>query len=746
MGIDDFFSFMRQTTSDGSLPLNKDQKKALIHNFNVPLWMIAGPGTGKTHTLVWMVLKRMVVDQIAPEKIFLTTFTKKAAAELEGRLVLVRNQLAAAGLEKARDIDLSKINLGTLHSLCSRILNEERYEPTLRVRVLEDEIAQKFFLSRFPNSIMRQEDLSFWNYFGYSGQFITRSKKIQHAIKLFNRKTENQVNIHNMMNSGNEYMKILAQSYGEYRNILQDKRRLDQAHLQLYFLQFLKSLDGKRFLKDGFTVLVDEYQDTNPIQEEIYFHLTGEKADMTVVGDDDQSLYRFRGATVESLIRFDEACHHFFDKNPKQVNLNENRRSHNTIIKWVNRFIENHPDMKDSKIPVRAPGKRSIISGPQYSGDYPAIMVIDEKTHINSGKKMGELIKQLYDEKLIKDYSQVALLSFSTRETTQGIKQYVDGLLNNGIPYYNPRNKSTHKQDIFLAMVGALITILDKNARDYNLPQRRSFNYLANSVKTYITNAKEAYSELVDSGDFPDLEAYVNKTIFAIENATFQGSKENQYLKRQGGRRVTLSGILYKLMAFEPFYTAMSQDEDNSGRLKTLNLILSEYESLFNNGEIQVEWQETTRMARVEHWSLYNFYSVLIDGIHNGLNDPEDEEISIQPGKVNVMTIHQSKGLEFEVVFVIRPDKQPFVSDTHVLEDILTPFVQRVIQPSYRSRELRATEDTIRLFFVAYSRAKNLLVLAGSDCSKWETVLGYNQNGQPIKSITALEAEGVYKL
>jgi DNA helicase II / ATP-dependent DNA helicase PcrA len=745
MNIKDFFYYMEKTTPDGTLPLNEDQKKALEHDYHAPLWMIAGPGTGKTHTLVWLVLKRMFVDQVTPERIFLTTFTKKAAAELEARLIFNRNQLVQAGLVDAKDLDLSKIRLGTLHSLCSRILNEERYEPTLRVRVLEDEIAQRFFIRRFSNTngLQMPEDISFWRYFGYSGygEYISKSKKIQQLIKLFNRMTENQVNIDDMLKSNDNHIKTLADCYQKYTEILTEKGRLDQSYLQLRFLQFLKSPEGQRYIDEGFTVLVDEYQDTNPIQEEIYFRLAGEKADFTVVGDDDQSLYRFRGATVESLIRFDETCDYFFNRNPFQVNLNENRRSHSKIIEWVNRFIEHHPHMQDDKIPVRAPGKRKIVPGPQHSGNYPAVMAIDENNHIRAGIKMGQLIKQLYDEKMIKDYSQVALLTFSTKETVQGIKQYVDGLAKNGIPYYNPRNKTTQKNEIFLSIVGAIVTIMDPDGEEY--PR---ITFLSNAVAKYIDSAREAYKKMISNGQYQELERYVDETVLAIDTSIPAPSTESTFLKRKGGRIVTLSSLLYKLLAHEPFHTAFSNDVENSGRLNILNVILSEYESLYSEGQLKVEWDDETNKARIDYWTLNNFYSVFIDGIHDGLNDPEDEEISIQPGKVNIMTIHQSKGLEFEVVFVVRPDKQPFVSDTHLLEDLLTPFVQRPIKPQYRSRELRASEDAIRLFFVAYSRAKNLLILTGVDSYKWQNVLGVSHGGQPIDNKIALEREGVYIL
>jgi DNA helicase-2/ATP-dependent DNA helicase PcrA len=138
---------------------------------------------------------------------------------------------------------------------------------------------------------------------------------------------------------------------------------------------------------------------------------------------------------------------------------------------------------------------------------------------------------------------------------------------------------------------------------------------------------------------------------------------------------------------------------------------------------------------------------VFIEGIHDGLNDPEDDEVSVQEGLVNVMTIHQSKGLEFEVVFVLRPDKQPFLGDTHVLEDILDPYVRWPTKPATRRpARLRAAEDAVRLFFVAYSRAKRLLILTGTQVRDWDRVLGQDGAGAALNQKSHLQRIGVHFL
>ena len=206
---------------------------------------------------------------------------------------------------------------------------------------------------------------------------------------------------------------------------------------------------------------------------------------------------------------------------------------------------------------------------------------------------------------------------------------------------------------------------------------------------------------------------------------------------------MTVSALLYKLLSHEPFATDLT-DPEGGERMKALNLVLADYESLYDNGELKLELDEDGEVC-IRPWTLGTIYGVFVEGIHDGLNDPEDDEISIQHNAVNVMTIHQSKGLEFEGVFVLRPGSQPREGETHLLEDLLDPFAVSATKPPLRRpRHLRAAEDAVRLFFVAYSRAKHLLVLTGDHLDKWDRVLGRDSDGNSINTRTALAAQAVH--
>ncbi|GGS37539.1 UvrD-helicase domain-containing protein [Deinococcus knuensis] len=724
VSLPDFYAALPRLPG-GTLPLSADQRRAVEHDFALPLWVIAGPGTGKTHTLVWLTLKRLLVDGVPPQRLMLTTFTRKAATELRTRLIHGRQALVDAGLRGAGKLDLSQVMLGTLHELASDVLQRERYPETLRVRLLGDELTQQFFVRRTRNPLMDCDDLKFWQRFSMckdSDVFPpNKAKRAEFAGKLFNRMTENSVDLGLMRASGEPHFILLVGAYERYLHDLHAGHRTDQSLMQRHFLEYLKSPAGQAWVADGLTVVVDEYQDTNPIQEEIYFTLAGGRGDLTVVGDDDQSLYRFRGATVEALTNYDDACQHFLGRKPAPLYLTENRRSHPQIVAWVNAFIGGHPEMNDPVVRVRAPGKPPLVARADVSGTYPAVAVVAEADNPTAAGKVAGLVADLVHGGLVSDASQVALLTFSTRESTQGIGAYTDAIRAQGLEVYNPRSKQAHLDARALALVGAFSVLLDPDYAPVNLVAP-----LPRGVPEYLVKARTAFQDLLDTGRHDDLWDYVVNSQEAVRQSTID--PDWPYLTRTGKQgEVTLSSLLFKLLSYEPFASDL-RDPAIGERLKALNLILAEYEALFSDGRIKLA-PHPGGGAQVDGWTLYNFYSVFVEGFHDGLNDPEDAEASLQPGMVNVMTIHQSKGLEFEVVIVLRPDRQPFVSDTHQLEDEFHAFSQSPTRPARRrTQDERAAEDTIRLFFVAYSRARRLLVVAGQltpdTAPAWDRVMG----------------------
>jgi DNA helicase-2/ATP-dependent DNA helicase PcrA len=736
--LDQFKDAMR-AAHGGQLPLDQDQEQALSHNFSVPLWLIAGPGTGKTHTLSWLALKRLVVDGVDPTRLLLTTFTRRAARELEVRVLADRQSLLNVGVAEAGNFELADLMLGTLHSVASRVLQDARYPAVFRIPVLEDQLVQEFFLRRTRNPLLQHDVATFWQRMQVippHRPFTTRAMRASAATVFFNRMTENRVDIAAMRAAGDADLDALADGYEHYVAQLASEPRVDQASLQEHLLDYLATTEGQAWRGNGFTVIVDEYQDTNPIQEQVYFELAGQSGDLTVVGDDDQSLYRFRGASVESLVDFDQACQHYLGKTPAPVYLRENRRSHDTIVDWVNTYIGGHPVMQSTGgVRVRAPGKPPLVHASPISGNYPSLAAVARATHVATAPVLVGLIDDLRTRGAVTDLSQIALLSFSTRESTQGIGTYCDAVRASGFVVHNPRSRRAHLDAVVQQLVGGLSVVLDENldlTRLYALPR---------GVEQFLRDARAAFDAVRALPQHAVLNAWVVASQAAIRNAAYDPNSNWNYLERTGGLRVTISALLFKLMGHEPFATALG-DAIGGERIKALNLVVADYETLYSGGNLRLEDTGTHRV--IEKWALYNLYSVFVEGIHDGLNDPEDDDVvDLMPGAINVLTIHQAKGLQFEVVVVLRPDKVPWVSTTHQLEDELDPYSHRPAGvPIRRTQEERAAEDGARLYFVAHSRAKRLLVLAGVVSDKWNLALGQDPATGPIRNRNDLPALG----
>ncbi|WP_347841610.1 UvrD-helicase domain-containing protein [uncultured Draconibacterium sp.] len=304
ISIDAFHEILDSEKGRG-YPLNDSQRKAVDHPTG-PLWLIAGPGSGKSEVLVTRTLRLLCVDGVDPRSVMLTTFTVKAARNLEDRLATYLSGLQHHEPSLAA-VDISDLRIGTIHSLCNDILQEYRYPGYQNVRLL-DQVEQHLFLYLHAD-ITNHDDLAFWEFFEYAvSDWRSKDyapgkwKRAKAATVLFNHIVEDMVDVSAMRGAGGHWA-TLADLYDQYVAMLKAKYRCDWAHLQARFVEFIQEPSGRQLLGGvaGKTpplthILVDEYQDSNPIQERLYLSLASQAPhNLTVVGDDDQALYRFRG-------------------------------------------------------------------------------------------------------------------------------------------------------------------------------------------------------------------------------------------------------------------------------------------------------------------------------------------------------------------------------------------------------------------------------------------------------------------
>ena len=405
-------------------PLDSSQIQAIQYGAG-PLLIAAGPGTGKTEVLVARCLKFMCCDNVAPGSIMLTTFTEKAAKNLQDRLSEAFLSLAGTYPQLAT-IDPSALRIGTLHGLCNDILQEYRYTAYQNLRLL-DEVASALQLHKSvvkSTETLQPAIFAQFNYlFGNKPQnLLSRWDWTLALQKIFDRLIEDQVNVNALQQAGGPWA-ALVQADGIYEQALANTSACDFSRLLKYFRDFLDTAQGALFLSGDGTgvrlplthVLVDEYQDTNPIQESIYLRLADAVPhNITVVGDDDQALYRFRGGTVECMVGFPAACQARWTVNSAIVYLSNNHRSDSDIVQWCNTYIVSFPQMAAPN--VRIPGKPPLNSALGRRGTHPAVGIIRNAKVADCANGMATLIGDLRSNGIIQDYSQCVLLLRSTEE------------------------------------------------------------------------------------------------------------------------------------------------------------------------------------------------------------------------------------------------------------------------------------------------------------------------------------------
>lgn len=530
----------------------------------------------------------------------------------------------------------------------------------------------------------------------------SRWMRARAAQILLNRITEDLLNTDKMREEGGE-LATLAEAYDQYESALEEYFRVDFAHMQKKFLDFIESPLGEHFLEGtGETVnpglshvLVDEYQDTNPIQEAIYLRLADrEPHNIYVVGDDDQALYRFRGATVECMINFGKVCDQRWGVEVQEIQMVENYRSHPQIVDWINEYIDSFDTMRISG--ARVSGKPELIWSSRIEGDWSAIGILTAASKKDLGKTFAETVYGLLENEIVDYPSDCVILMRSTRESRKWAGPFADALREKGIPVYNPRSRQYLEQEEIQIALGVLLEILDPDP-DYNMVPKR--------VREVCEIWRDAYAAVSKMNQ--NLAEYV-----AQAQAKIQSFYGGAYI------RTSLQEIMYHILSFEPFRTWLDEPE-RTVRLGQLTRLLeafcstpiSKYPGL-SRGTLQMSRSQPGKLNW--NWRQTFYFSFLTLIQEEGLNDPEDEETLYPRDTLPIMTVHQAKGLEFPFVFVSGLDEAWSPDLQHELEE---DFIRFRENPSdLLSAEERAKQDMIRFYYVAYSRARYaLILLARSD-------------------------------
>jgi DNA helicase-2/ATP-dependent DNA helicase PcrA len=664
-------------------PIANTAQLEAINQTEGPVLIIAGPGSGKTFTLVERIIKLIQDKNATAESLMVVTFTEKAARELETR---ISNRLAELNI----NFNLHEMYVGTFHGICLRFLEEFRdYTRLKRNFILLEPFDQQYLIFQ-----------KWWNdYRQINGIDLLATekaiwRKAQQVSSYINKITEEAIDTDDLSNDADERMQVLALCYELYQNQLIELNALDFSGIQFELYELLrtnKSVENELKEKIKY-IMVDEYQDTNTIQELILNKLVNNNNNICVVGDDDQGLYRFRGATIRNIFEFPER---FKENKPKQVKLSVNYRSHPGIIDFYNTWMAGH-DWSAPKGKIFRYLKDMQPSERNFANT-PSVVAVDSEDLNDWPNEVLQFLLHLKKNGL-DDWNQVAFLFRSVNNSN--VRSLSEHLETHGIPVYSPRSNMYFERVEIRLIIGAYLSIFPsyKNIRQGN--------------SGYVNPIWSYYDD--------ECEKLFNAELLKEENkklAKFVETLKNNHSQLSTNTDYAFIRLFYRLISHTLFANFISEDAmrgPDKGRaqrnLSKFTTFLSKFEYLHNINNVFIPKYFDSNIKK-----FFNDYlPYLKDG---GIDEYEEDEEYAPSGCVSFLTIHQSKGLEYPVVVVgslwDKPNERPDSVKEYIDENLL-------LDAAFEPRDRIVGFDFKRLYYTAFSRAQNLLVLSwGNRRGSW---------------------------
>lgn len=661
---------------------NPQQLEAILATEG-PVLIIAGPGSGKTFTLVERIVYLITHKGVAPESLLVVTFTDKAARELTTR---ISNRLAEVGIQ----FNLNEMYLGTFHSICLRLL--EDYQEFTRLKrsfTLFDQFDQQYFLYQHIKDFRELPDAQLVMGDDQSGRWA----QSENLLKWLNKVSEEALDVATLAAAPEPEIRALATCFAKYQELLNEHNSLDFSSIQYEALQLLeKHPEVLAQLREKLTYLmVDEYQDTNTIQERILLLLAGEKKNLCVVGDDDQGLYRFRGATIRNILEFPK----LFDEGQcKQIKLTVNYRSHPDIIRFYNEWMckqQWNDGMRDFRF-----AKQIVPREDNFPNVSTAVRLAardDKGGTVNWHAEVLTFLKDLKATGKLSNWNQIAFLFRSVKNNkVVALARFLEA---QGVPVFSPRSNMFFEREEIRQMIGALIFLFPQ------FPKARAWAEGAH------LNIWEYYDQLCFKPFTDELRKPENRPLLDWARPL---AKRHVVLAQNTD--YAFSGLFYQLLQFPLFSRFLTEDAVqgvDKGRaarnLGTFSKLLTKFEYLHFVSVLNPKFLEKNLRDLFNH-----FLRFLAEG---GIGEYEDEAEYAPKGCVSFLTIHQSKGLEFPVVVCGSLEAVP--RKQHSALDVLLEDGGYLSKERFEPLDHIKYFDFWRLFYTAFSRAQNLLVLAAQE-------------------------------
>lgn len=655
--------------------LNQAQEQAIQYT-DGPLLIVAGAGTGKTTVITEKIAYLIEKGLARPDQIVALTFTDKASYEMQDRV------------DQRLDLAYSDIQISTFHTFCQRILEQYGLEIGLPNKfklitetdawLLVREHIYDFDLCYFrPLGNPMRHIHEFLKHFSKcKDELISPEQYLHHAeeVKL----NGDEVNVEEKDRTAE-----LANAYHKYNQLLLDKGYLDFGDLIYYCVKLFRERPNilKHIQQQYKYILVDEFQDVNYAQY-MLTQLLSQTGQLTVVGDDDQSIYAFRGASVSNILKFQEDF-----SNAKNIVLNENYRSDQKILDRAYESIQNNnPDRLEVKLKI----DKKLKSQVEYKTS--GVVHLHASTLDGEVKSVVEEIIRLKNENPDTTWDDFAILARANGH----VEPFIQGLQKAGVPYEFLSSIGLFHQPLVMDAIN-YFKILDNYFESdavYRLLRMPCLCLPEEDMQKLTMSAKKKsityYEALQSAQEF-------QFSLGGIEVATkFLALIQEGLLE---SRKQKPSKLLYDFFEKSGCLKYLT-DEDNNGN----QYIIHQTYQLNQFFDLLKRYEETTPDPHIQGFLTQYNYTVE-SGDEGKLYQPIDT-----PDSVNIMTVHGSKGLEFKYVFIVNMVEERFPTRRRgdSLEIPSGLIKEKLPEGDYHYQEER------RLFYVAVTRAKERLYFSSA--------------------------------
>ena len=723
--------------------LNENQQKVVEYNGNKPLLVEAGPGSGKTRVIIERVKFLINELEVNPSSLLVITFTRKAANELKDRL--------------SEDIPKNIINemqISTIHSFCLDFLKKRGNVTNL----IDDDSGEKrrLFIQKYKYKL------------GFKNEFYLADYQIPSVINKFDEYTTFKVDIDGLIDYikqtrpiDKEYVDFVnsfkffpskkvrenekfkkswynarflqtPKAYVKYLELLDLFNAVDYNTVQIKFLESLKENPETQYTN----ILVDEFQDTDPVQAEIFEILLKNAESFTAVGDVDQSIYSFRGS-------FRDYFEEFYNKyNAELISLNYNYRSTNNIIRTSEAFIK----------PQRKEYSKKYLVG--VRNEDKASYILESLDPQEEAQKIFNLIKDLKDNGKIRQYNDVAIL-YRSIVSNKNIPFLIDEFKKNDISYHISGTEDLIESDEVKSILTLFYYIARKLDHSYGMSNLEKewlnlrafcgidfipkFRKLSVETKRYLMELQENFENDVLK---TEKEVYFELTGKKSRKKKFNGVfTRNEDVLIEIFKRVNKPVVDLDLIedaGDREFFTELEKLRENvfsSDEEDKLTILEVYYELLnlcgyfddlvINNGDYELELENLSKISR----TIFNYESIIsakdvrrlfffLTNVIEGYGTSSSDVDGVQ-----LMTVHKAKGLEFPVTIVsslseynfpLAP-RDPMREKDNINKDdtFYTPnkFLEYKDCSEADEVNLGLAEEN-RVIYVAMTRAQDILVLS----------------------------------